>query len=168
LCSIDEISEAEPLFHEYVEWGREHLAADYGIIWDDGKVAAMHDGFRAEWPKLVSERGRLYLARHGDEVTGVGGLKPMSDDVAEVKRVFVRPAHRGMGIARLIMGRLLEDARDLGYRTVRLDTMAFMSDAHHLYRSLGFVDTEPYTGEGAEIGLGVYLMYMELDMGRRS
>ncbi len=165
LHSLEGIEEAAPLFREYVDWARERLAHDFGIAWTDAEVERAHEGFRIGWPKLLSERGRIYLAVHEGQHAGVGALKPLSDEVAEVKRVFVRPEHRGLGIARTIMTRLLEDATALSFEMVRLDTMTFMTDAHRLYRSLGFVDTDPYDGEAAEMGLGSHSIYMQLNLG---
>jgi GNAT superfamily N-acetyltransferase len=167
LQTTEEVEKAEPLFREYVEWARERLATDYGIVWGDAEVERAHEGFRIGWPKLLGERGRIYLARHNGQAAGVGALKPISDEVAEVKRVFVRPEGRGLGIARTIMTRLIDDATALSFRMVRLDTMPFMTDAHRLYRSLGFVDAAPYAGEGAEMGLGIHSIYMELNLEQR-
>jgi GNAT superfamily N-acetyltransferase len=165
LDTLEQVAQADPLFREYVDWGRDNPAADPGITWSEADVQRMHDGFRAEWPKLVSERGRLYLAVVDGHVAGVGALKPLSGEVAEVKRIFVRPEYRGLGIARALMTRLVDDAVSLSFSTVRLDTMPFMTDAHRLYRSLGFVDAEPYAGEAAAMGLGAHSIYMELPLG---
>jgi GNAT superfamily N-acetyltransferase len=168
LETIAAMEQAEPLFHQYVDWARQRLAAEYGIEWSDADAERVHDRFRAEWPKLVGERGRVYLALVDAELAGVGALKPRSMSVGEIKRVFVRPQARGAGVARTLMARLLDDASALGFETVCLDTMAFMTDAHRLYRSLGFVDAEPYAGEAAEMGLGAHSIYLELATGERT
>jgi GNAT superfamily N-acetyltransferase len=168
LQTVQEVSEAEPLFREYVGWGRDRLLADYGTVSSPAEVKKIHDGFRAEWPKLVSERGRIYLALMDDCAAGVGALKPLSAETAEVKRLFVRPGYRGLGIARTLLARLLDDARDLCFVTVCLETMPFMTEAHHLYRSVGFVGTGPYAGESAHIGLDVHSISMELSLGPSS
>ena len=165
LLTTDEVLRADPLFREYVDWGRDRLVTEFGVVWSDADVERMHDGFRAEWPKLIEDRGRIYLAVVDEIPAGVGALKPLSATAAEVKRVFVRPHYRGQGIARTLMVRLLDDARSLGFETVRLDTMPFMTDAHRLYESLGFVRTAPYDGEGLAIGLGLHAIYMEVSLG---
>jgi GNAT superfamily N-acetyltransferase len=74
------------------------------------------------------------------------GLKPIAAaGEAEVKRLYVRPAYRGHGIARALVTRIIEDARAAGYRTLRLDTLApRMPEAEALYRSFGFGLTPPY------------------------
>ena len=89
-------------------------------------------------------RGRLVLARVAGEPAGCVALRPLGDDVAEMKRLYVRASCRGMGIGRTLAERVIDEARALGYRTVKLDTLPAMADAQRLYRELGFADTPAY------------------------
>jgi ribosomal protein S18 acetylase RimI-like enzyme len=61
-----------------------------------------------------------------------------------MKRLYVRPAHRGNGVGRALGEAVLDAARDLGYDVMRLDTVASMTTARALYRSLGFEERPPY------------------------
>jgi ribosomal protein S18 acetylase RimI-like enzyme len=61
-----------------------------------------------------------------------------------MKRMYVRPAYRGLGVARALAERLIADARAIGYDTMRLDTLHTMAPANRLYESLGFRDTDAY------------------------
>jgi GNAT superfamily N-acetyltransferase len=81
---------------------------------------------------------------------GIGGLKPVSAEVAEIKWVYVRPSARGRGVGRALLERLLDDARQLSFDVVRLQSAAFMAEAHALYRSFGFADVPPYEGHEFE------------------
>lgn len=88
--------------------------------------------------------GRAWIAWAGDEPAGIVGLRRFDESTAEIKRMYVRPAARGRRIGLLLASAALEGARDLGYRTVVLDSVREMAAAIGIYRSLGFVETEPY------------------------
>ena len=107
-------------------------------------------GFREELAGLpgryASPRGRLYVARVAGEHIGCVGLRPMEDDdVCEMKRLYVQPPHRGHGIARGLVYQLILDAKRIGYRRMYLDTIETMDAAIGLYRSVGFVECDPYS-----------------------
>jgi GNAT superfamily N-acetyltransferase len=165
----------QPLLDEYLQWCIRRLAHDLGVRFDhpDEVMEQHHDGFRAELPKLVSTRGRLVVARlggrdggaDGDEAVGVGALKPVDETTAEIKRMYVRPDARGRGIGRALLERLLDDARAEGYDVARLETLSFMTDAHALYRSLGFHDAPMFDdSEAVEAGIESFTYYMEVKM----
>jgi putative acetyltransferase len=89
-------------------------------------------------------RGAFLLARDGGDVVGCAGLRPFDDTAAELRRLYVRPAHRGRHLGRAIAGALVDTAQQLGYRRVYLDTIEHMTAARALYASLGFVEVPPY------------------------
>jgi len=76
-------------------------------------------------------------------VTG-GGLRRLDDGVAEIKRMYVRPAARSRGLARALLGALEQTATELGYERVRLDTGPKQVHGLALYRSAGYIDVPPY------------------------
>lgn len=90
-------------------------------------------------------RGRLILCRVDGSPAGCIAVKPIGDEVCEMKRLFVRPHFRGKGIGFKLASQLIEDARRIGYSAMRLDTIAGkMAPAIALYRSLGFKEIPPY------------------------
>lgn len=88
--------------------------------------------------------GRLYLALWEGEPAGCVGMKQLDAHTGELKRLYVRPAYRGHHLGRLMVERIIEDARSLGYRRLMLDTMPVLESALHLYESMGFRITERY------------------------
>ena len=159
----------DPLFREYGEWVARQLEQDVGITYTDADLARHHDAFRRDLPRLLGSRGRLLVARLGDDPVGVGTLKPVDETTAEIKRMYVRPAAQGLGVGRAILARLVQDARTEGYATVRLETLRFMTAAQAMYRAFGFVDVARFDGsEAADTVLDPLTIAMELDLAAAS
>ena len=95
-------------------------------------------------------RAECLLARLNGEAVGIVMTKPHSGDMCEMNRMFVRPAARGHGVGRALVGALLDAARDLGYKRMMLAGGTRHTEAMSLYRSLGFVHDPslPDTGSG--------------------
>ena len=102
-------------------------------------------------------RGRLLLAGEPGTAFGCIALRPLAaraaapatraqrrDAVGEVKRLYVQPAHRGDGWGRRLAEALIAEARAIGYRELKLDTLDWMADARALYARLGFRECAPY------------------------
>jgi putative acetyltransferase len=90
-------------------------------------------------------RGRLLLDLQDRQPAACVGLHEWDHGAAEMKRLYVRPEFRGRGLARALTLAALAEARTIGYRAVRLDTIAStMQPAIALYRDLGFREIPPY------------------------
>lgn len=89
--------------------------------------------------------GRLYLGTVAHAPAACVGLRPLAGDVCEIKRLFVRPRFRARGFARILMARVIGEARALGYTQMVLDTLPQMGPAQGLYHALGFSDIDAYT-----------------------
>ena len=94
--------------------------------------------------KYALPEGELLLARVGDAVVGVVGLRSLGDGVCEMKRLYVRPEFRRTGAGRLLAERIVATGRERGYRAMRLDTLASLKAARTLYDRMGFREISPY------------------------
>ena len=105
-------------------------------------------GFEAELAALPDKyappEGALILAWMDGQAAGCVALRAIDADVCEMKRLYVRDAYRGLGLGRALVARIIDEARQRGYRDMRLDTLSRMEVALRLYASFGFVPTEPY------------------------
>lgn len=122
------------------------LFAEYAASLD---VDLGFQGFEAELAGLpgayVSPAGALLLAEQEGQVVGCVALRPLEPpSVAELKRLFVRPAGRGRGTGAALTNAILARAREAGYERVRLDTLPSMGQAQALYRQLGFREIQAY------------------------
>ncbi len=134
---------------------RDHFEA-HSEAHDPSQISAIIEKLPAPY---VPPGGGMWVAWEGDQPTGCVALQSLSTDVGEVKRMYVRPEHRGKGIARALAKLVIDEARARGYSRLRLGTLASMQPAQNLYASLGFVPIPPYRN----IEFGTTLFY-ELEL----
>ena len=95
-------------------------------------------------------RGRLLLARVAGVPAACAALRPLGDRDGEMKRLYVRARFRGMGLGRALAEIVIDEARAMGYESVKLDTLPQMAEAQALYSALGFRDIAPYNDNPVE------------------
>ncbi len=107
-----------------------------------------YQGFRAELAALPGDyappRGRLLLALHDDAPVGCAALRDAGGGRAEMKRLYVRPAARGLGVGEALARQVIAEASLAGYRELVLDTLPSMVRAQRLYERLGFRNIPAY------------------------
>jgi len=88
--------------------------------------------------------GALLLVYDGEKAIGCAGIRKIEPNIAELKRMFVDPGYRGLQLGPKLLQMALDAARQLGYLSIRLDTVPQMRSAIKLYQSAGFHEIEPY------------------------
>ena len=109
--------------------------------------------------KYGAPAGRLYMACCDGEPAGCVGLRQIDHRYCEMKRLYVSPAFRGHGIGRMLVERIIADAREIGYAYMRLDTLPSLHSAVHMYQAYGFYEIEKYNDNPLDS-----FVYMELDL----
>jgi putative acetyltransferase len=119
----------------------EEYAASLGIT-------LCFQGFEEELAALPGSyappSGRLLLALQRGDLAGCVALQRLTPDACEMKRLYVRPGVRSLGIGRMLAERIIHEGKATGYRRIRLDTLPTMTAALILYRQLGFREIAPY------------------------
>ena len=131
----------DPAFKEYLEIKNyddelEHLEDKYGM-----------------------PAGCLYLAYCDGKTAGCIGLKKLDEDNCEMKRLYVRPEFRGRKIGGLLIQKIIDDAKTIGYKHMLLDTLPFLGNAVHMYKKWGFYEIGCYNNSPMESSI-----YMRLDL----
>lgn len=129
----DMIEDVKQLFLEYVK---------------SLKVDLAFQNFETELKELPGKYGPpdgvLIIALINCKAAGCIALRKISEDICEMKRLYVRDDYRGLGIGKRLITMIFEEASRLNYHYLRLDTLPTMKKAQDLYISLGFYDIEPY------------------------
>jgi putative acetyltransferase len=94
--------------------------------------------------KYAPPLGSILVARENGETVGCVAVRPLGEDICEMKRLYVKPAHRSKRLGRQLALAIIEEAKSLGYKAMRLDTVVAMKEASALYRTLGFQTIDAY------------------------
>jgi putative acetyltransferase len=91
-----------------------------------------------------SPRGTIILAKNNDEIVATVALKPIEENNCEMKRLYVKPEFRGLGIGEKLVTELIQFAKEANFDKMKLDTLTRLTAAVKLYRKFGFIETKPY------------------------
>jgi putative acetyltransferase len=147
--SAAQIAEARALFLEYAR------SLGFSLCFQnfENELASLPGSY-------APPEGRLSLAEYEGRLAGCVALHKLEPLVCEMKRLYLRPEFRGKGLGRALADRIISEARQIGYRRMRLDTVEpVMKDAVAMYRRLGFKEIAPYCANPIDGAL-----YMELEL----
>jgi len=134
-ASAQDIAEIRQLLREYEAWlGTNLCFQDF-----ENELAGLPGSYAPPSGRLL-----IAMAAAANKSAGCIALRPFDESVCEMKRLFVRADFRGTGLGRRLALAIVDEARAIGYRKMRLDTLPQQRAAHHLYASLGFREIQPY------------------------
>jgi N-acetylglutamate synthase-like GNAT family acetyltransferase len=129
----DEIPVIKKMFQEYAD------SLSFDLNFQD---------FREELETLPGKyrapEGSILVAKEKGETVGCVAVRPLGSEICEMKRLYVKPKHRGKKAGRELALAIIEEAKRIGYKVMRLDTVEAMKEASALYLALGFQQIESY------------------------
>jgi GNAT superfamily N-acetyltransferase len=129
----EDIAAVKTLFLEYLEFVTDYLGQDLSFQGTDKEFA--------DFPQTYTS---LFLAKQGEEPLGAVGLKLLTPELIELKRLYVAPKGRGLGLGYRLSEQVVKDARAHGHTHLYLDTDPGLVHANAIYEALGFKDVEQY------------------------
>ncbi len=150
------------LIKEYVNWCRHRFADRPGFVEDIFDVQSLEVELQNLPLKYSLPAGRAFLARGNDDASGCIAYRRLSSGICEMKRLFVVGSAHGQGIGRQLCTAAIAQARADGFSHMRLDTLRLFTESVGLYRSLGFLEREPYLDYPPEILAEVLFMELRL------
>lgn len=103
--------------------------------------------------------GRMYVLYYCGKLAGCIALRKIDNSNCELKRLYIKPEFRGNGLGRMLVERLISDAREIGYKYMLLDTLPFLRTAIRMYKNIGFYEIEKYNNSPMDTTI-----YMRFDL----
>ena len=164
IFSVAEARELEGLLREFIDFVTEDLLNVADVTFDPEQLA---DNTLNSLIKYVPPNGSSWVAKAADGTQlAMVFLRQVSRDAMEIKRLYVKPEGRGLGLGRKLMEEAITEARIRGARVMLLDSTKNLTDAISLYQSLGFEFREPYVESDhfSDEHLLPHLVFMELKL----
>jgi len=158
----DDIELVRKLWTDYLTWGNEMMQMTYGVHPHNPTKIVEQDIKQID--KYLPPNGLVFLAFIDNKACGIGCLNKLSREVGELKRMFVDPSFRELGVGKAILQTIINTAKEIGHKKVRLNTPKFMKTAHSLYAGFGFKPISVYPEVEITEDFREYLLFMELDL----
>ncbi|HZV43100.1 MAG TPA: GNAT family N-acetyltransferase [Saprospiraceae bacterium] len=160
--SPEQLDQVRALIREFVFWHRQEHHDDLPLIDEYFSAEDFEDELILLPGEYAPPRGQLLLALYNGEPAGCVALRELDAHTCEMKRMFVYPHFQGKGIGRILTRRIIEEAKRIGYSSIRLDTSIRQIEAQTFYHSLGFERTASYYELPER--LKNWLVFMELKL----
>ena len=157
-----ELDEVRKLLRSFIEWHRRRHTQDLRLIDAYFDAAAFAEELATLPGAYVPPRGQLLLATVEGAGAGCVALRAIDGESCEMKRMFVYEHLHGRGVGQALATAIIDQARNLGFQRMLLDTSIRQNEAKRLYSRLGFEITEPYYELPEEIR--DWLVFMKLDL----
>jgi putative acetyltransferase len=158
----EELDHVRKLIRGFVSWHRNRHLEDIALIDEYFDADVFEEELSTLPAKYAMPRGRLLLAFYDDQPAGCIALHELDAQNCEMKRLFVYEQFHGKGIGYLLAKAIIEEARSIGYTSMKLDTSIRQTEALRLYDQLGFRKTGPYYAVSEK--LENWLVFMELTL----
>ena len=155
---------AQELFYEYLMWLSATAIEEYGIGDTEDETRARVAKDMKNLDAFTPPTGHLLLAEVGGQPAGIAGLRMLDDAICEIKRVYVKPDYRRLGLGKALLEALIARAKAKDMQYIRLDSARFLNSAHNLFRAFGFQDIEPYEDSEIPEEYWSYFLFMELKL----
>ena len=135
------------LNHEYLSWVDDEIFRRYGKrVNQNGTVKDYLDSVFNYFTNAKPPEGLICILEVDGLAVGMGALKQLNESIGEIKRMYIRPSYRGNGFGNQIYRKLENQAKDNGYKQLRLDTAKFLEAAFHIYTKMGYREVNRYSG----------------------
>ena len=132
---------------EYISWVDDEINTRYGKrVNPDGTAREYLDSVFNDFTEIKPPEGLICILEVDGLAVGMGALKRLSDEIGEIKRMYIRPSYRGNGFGKQIYQKLEDQANEFRYNVLRLDTAKFLEAAFHIYTKMGYIEVERYSG----------------------
>lgn len=142
--SEPQLDQVRHLLRAFVDWHRRRHIEDRQLIDDYFADKAFEEELARLPGKYAPPSGRLLLAHFNGQTAGCAALRSIDHQTCEMKRMFVYPEFHGQRIGRALAEHLIQEARQIGYRSMLLDTSFRQTEAQNLYKKMGFQPIAPY------------------------
>lgn len=142
--TLPELNDVRTLMRDFLAWHRARHVEDIALVNRYFDQRAFDDELAGLPGKYAPPHGSLLVAYQDGHPAGCVALRNLGVGVCEMKRMFVAEGYRELGIGRALTARIIVDAKQAGYRVMRLDTSKRQGEAMRLYERAGFREIAPY------------------------